>query len=214
MKKLFLLLLSGVALFISCSRVPDSNCSEDDLLATLTTEKAVASEYLRYHDICSVSGTKAGLPEEEPVVVPEWAYDYVLQYMEPDDIGSWDEVSICTSLANDFKLSSDEKHYVASMIGDLSAVKDVAIATINEKVEIKEKTPLEPEGRKMMSEDDCYRIYMTEVKWAIFENVGCGAAAGGALGGGLGVELGIIGGLIRAWNQIRQLGYDYIRCNA
>ena len=218
MKKLFFILTGIAALTISCSRV-SSNPDSDDLLATMLAEKSIAAEYLKYYDVCSAGGTKAGLPEEERVIVPEWAYDYVLQYLEPDNLESWDEVAICNSLAEDFNLSSDEKQYVAVLIGDLSVVKDAAIASIDEAVAemeavmIEEKTPFEPEGKKM-PEEDCYSRYVDQVKWALIENLGVGICGGGAVGGLPGVGLGIIGGLIHSIGQIRQYGREYVRCTA
>lgn len=90
---------------------------------------------------------------------------------------------------------------IATIIGDISSVKDVAMSFVRMET-------------KSLNEEDCLSIYYQQVKEAIITNVSVGATGGGAIGGGIGFELGILGGLIVSLREIKELGREYVRCVA
>ena len=195
----FVLLFLFELLFLSCQRnnsmTTESNCYE-----VMITEKAAAAEYFKNYGICTEMGTKAFEPQDENVVLPEWVYDYVLQYMNSNTIESWDEYQICMSLEKDSSLSKEQKQVVAMVIGDFSALKESALEYLD--------------AETKASEAECRAAYYQQVKECLIDNITVGAIGGSLLSGFMGVELGIIGGLIHSWREIQDLGRQYIRCTA
>lgn len=204
MKKLIFLRLIFVFLFVltllSCQRNNNMK-AVSDYYNIMTTEKAAAAEYFKNYGICTEMGTKAGDSQDESVMtLPQWAYDYVLEYMNSNAIESWDEYQICMSLETDNSLSEEQKTFVATVIGDFSALKESALDYVNTETKA--------------GEADCRAAYYRQVRNCLIDNISVGAIGGGVLSGFMGVELGIIGGLIHSWREIQDYGIQYIKCTA
>ena len=195
----FVLLFLFELLFFSCQR-NNSMTAESNYYEVMIAEKAAASDYFKSYGICTEMGTKAFEPQDENVVLPEWVYDYVLQYMNSNTIESWDEYQICMLLEKDSSLSKEQKQVVAMVIGDFSALKESALEYLD--------------AETKASEAECRAAYYQQVKECLIDNITVGAIGGSLLSGFMGVELGIIGGLIHSWREIQDLGRQYIRCTA
>lgn len=174
--------------------------AESNYYNVMIAEKAAATEYFKNYGTCTEMGTKAFDPQDENVVLPEWAYDYILQYLNSNTIESWDEYQICMLLETDSSLSEAQKQFVAIVIGDYSALIESAQEYLN--------------AETKASEADCRAIYYQQVKECLIDNITVGAIGGSLLSGFMGVELGLIGGLIHSWREIQDLGRQYIRCTA
>ena len=191
--------LFGLTL-LSCQRNNNMK-AVSDYYNIMIAEKAAAAEYFKNYGICTEMGTKAGDSLDESVMtLPQWTYDYILEYMDSNTIESWDEYQICASLVTDNSLSEEQKTFVATVIGDFSALKESALDYVD--------------AETKASEADCRAIYYRQVRNCLIDNICVGAIGGGALSGFMGVELGIIGGLIHSWREIQDYGIQYIRCTA
>lgn len=184
---------------LSCQR-NYSKIAESNYYSVMITEKEVVAEYFKNYGICTEMGTKASDSQDERVMLPEWAYDYVLQYMYSDPIETWDEYQICMSLETDSSLTEEQKQFVAIVIGDFSALKESALDYLH--------------AETKASEAECRACYYQQVKECLIDNITVGAIGGSLLSGFMGVELGIIGGLIHSWREIQDLGRQYIRCTS
>lgn len=198
------LLLSGAMVFsmLSCEKQEIERESED-LYLVMQTEKRIARLFCNsFFQGDGMNSTKSGIEtENQTIIIPSWAYNHFLSYTKSDDISWWDEMALCKELAMDNDLSPTQKKYIATIIGDISSVKDVAMSFVRMET-------------KSLNEEDCLSIYYQQVKEAIITNVSVGATGGGAIGGGIGFELGILGGLIVSLREIKELGREYVRCVA
>lgn len=189
------------SMILSCQINNESENVTADLFSILNSEKKIALEYCRYYGISTEMGTKSEGSPDDIIVLPEWAYDYVLKYVKADSFEFWDESMICSSLGKDSSLSYDQKVAVATLIGDISALKESATAFL--------------EHETKSREEDCRALYYRKVKECILERLTMGVIGGSFVGKSLiGAELGIIGGLISSWCGIQELGREYIRCSS
>ena len=202
MKMIYALLvcLLSVSLFSSCEKdgLPET-VTEESLLSAAQHTKMLASQYM-LHSYIDISETKS-MSEESglPLVVPEWAYEFIKDYLT---LGYYDDNDLkesCSILEKQQDLSYEQKEYIAYILGALDFLKQEAYSVI---IETK------------ADQSDCLSVYKNAVTETLSTDVIVGAIGGGCVGGIIGAELGIIGGLISAWRGIRQAGRDYIRCVA
>lgn len=199
MKHFFFLVSIAMCLFfVSCQK--QETVDAQDLYSIVQNHKNVTANTIGTY-------TRAGEPSfdgctssNEMILLPEFAYDYFVEYTKSKDVQSWSEMDICQMIVRDKDLSVEQKEYVAEVIGSICYLKEVITETAT--------------FTRSKSEEDCLAIYLEGCRDVVVENVGIGTAAGYVAAGYEGAYLGFIGGSIRAMREIRKLGQAYIRCCA
>ena len=192
--------LSLLGALLSCNK-HDNHAEAERLHSVLNAENKSAADFFSMMDSHLTSQTKSSEIPFEVLEIPDWAYDYFLQYTQSNSLDLWDEYSICNLLANDSALNNDQKIFITTILGDISALKDFAINNC-------------PEMQTKSREADCRQLYYQKVKETIIGSVSTGAIGGSLFSGLVGAELGLIGGMINAIRDIKELGREYIRCSA
>lgn len=194
-------LAASLAILNSCQKQDSKDSLYQDLLIRTNETKALATDLFMNAAAQQTRGGEsyAIQNDNEPLIIPNWAYSYFEEFTKPDDIASWDVQSICQSLSLDEELDLSQKEYIADLIGTIDSIKDNALSFY---------TPTR------LSEEDCYEQFMDTCKEAIIFDVAVGATAGGIVAGYFGTMGGVIGGLFTAWREVREAGRAYIRCTA
>ena len=183
-------------LFISCQKQEAVNAQ--DLYSIVQNQKVVTANAIQSYTRAGESSFDNSTSSDGMILLPEFAYDYFVEYTKSKDVQSWSEMDICQMIVRDKDLSVEQKEYVAEVIGSFCYLKEVIFEATN--------------PTRSMSEEDCRSIYYEGCIDVIIENVGIGTAAGAVAGKGWGAYVGFVGGCIRAMSEIRKLGEAYIRC--
>ena len=191
-----LFILFAIIGLVSCQRLQEDNViSEEELCNIALSSKTIVSEYIAKQD--SEPITKGSSFDDTQIIVPDWAYTHIINYMS-SDIEDWDVANACFLLASDEILNIEQKTTVAKILGCLDYLREEAII-------------FTPETKS--KEEDCLEQYKANVKEILITDIVVGGLIGGAVGrDAIGFELGLIGGLWMALKDIRQAGYEYTRC--
>ena len=186
--------------FVSCQK--QETVDAQDLYSIVQNQKVATANAIGSYTRAGESSLEDFVSSDEMILLPEFAYNYFVEYTKSKDVQSWNEMDICQAIVCDEDLSIEQKIIVAEVIGSFSYLKDI----------ICEATTLTRKSKP--DEEDCLAIYYQGCTDVIIENVGIGTGAGYVAGGAGGAFVGFIGGSLRAMREIRKLGEAYIRCCA
>lgn len=193
-----LLCIPVVLIQLGCSRQMDKEESGEELYVLAL--KLSDSYHGMIPDIPSADYvvTKSDTDEGwgDFVDLPQDIQFLFIDYMSPDNISNWDELSFCSRLSNMQSITNDDKDAVIHGLALCMVIKSY----VNENTITKGGHP----------EEDCRSAYYHKVKSILLGVVG--ATVAGCIGGLAGAEAACVAGLCVAIAQIEDAGAEYVRC--